>query len=117
MKPFAFLALAAIGTTALFYAVPAGAALGGIQPADIPMDSPQPQIHFGQRVAANDSYDAYYDGAYGPFTDGYWGTDGGFWYQNGSAGSSWARDEGGHFRRAPARGFALVRGTGVQREN
>jgi hypothetical protein len=28
-------------------------------------------------------YDAYYDDAYGPFYDGYWGDDGGFYYRNG----------------------------------
>jgi hypothetical protein len=117
MRPLQFFALTTIGTALLLYAAPAGAALGGAQPSEIPMNSPQPQIPYGERVASNDFYDAYYDGHYGTFTDGYWGTDGGFWYQNGSASSNWVRDEGGHFRRTPAQGFALIRGTGVQREN
>ena len=38
----------------------------------------------GQRVASAvggpDYYDGYYDGYYGPFSDGYWGNDGFFWY-------------------------------------
>ncbi len=29
-------------------------------------------------------YDAYYDDAYGPFYDGYWGGDGAFWYRSGA---------------------------------
>lgn len=117
MRPFAFIALTAIGTAALLYARPAGAALGGAQPAEIPMNTTAPEIPYGARVAANDFYDVYYDGYYGPFTDGYWGTDGRFWHQTGSESSNWAADEGGHFRRTPASGFALVRGTGVDREN
>jgi hypothetical protein len=117
MKPLAFFGLAALGTVALFYAAPVDAALGGIQSSEIPMNTTQPEIPYGARVAAHDFYDVYYDGAYGRFTDGYWGTDGKFWYESGSASPDWAADEGGHFRRTPAEGFALVRGTGVQREN
>ena len=117
MRPFGFITLSAIGTAALLYALPAGAALGGAQPADIPMNTTQPDMPYGARVAANDFYDVYYDGYDGAFTEGYWGTDGQFWYQAGSESSNWAADQGGHFRRTPARGFALVRGTGVQREN
>ena len=36
-----------------------------VQPADIPAEGAQPQIPFGERVAANDFYDAHYDGGYG----------------------------------------------------
>jgi hypothetical protein len=71
----------------------------------------------GQRVAANDYYDAYYDGQEGPFADGYWGTDGHFWFEGGTASDIWERDDEGHFRRTPAPGFKLVHGTGMQREN
>jgi hypothetical protein len=67
----------------------------------------------GQRVAAND----YYDGQEGPFADGYWGTDGHFWFEGGTASDIWERDDEGHFRRTPAPGFKLVHGTGMQREN
>ncbi len=87
------------------------------QPADVPVNSPDPSIPYGERVAANDFYDADYDGAYGAFADGYWGKDGQFWYEGGTASSIFAPDTAGHFRRTPAPGFALVRGTGVQREN
>ena len=110
------LMLGVIGVAALAWGS-AYTALGAVQPAEIPLNSPQPQIPYGARVAANDFYDVYYDGNYGTFTDGYWGTDGHFWYQAGSDSRIWKADEGGHFRRAPFSGFALVRGTGVQREN
>jgi hypothetical protein len=50
-------------------------------------------------------YSAYYDDAYGPFYDGYWGHDGAFWYMDGPRGRGhWHRDEGQHFRRGPAPG-------------
>src|SRR5580658_5618894 len=79
----------------------------GIQPADIPMNALTPDIPYGERVAANDYYDVYYDGAYGLFTDGYWGTDRNYWYLASPASTIWVRDEDGHFRRTPADGFAL----------
>jgi hypothetical protein len=53
-------------------------------------------------------YDAYYDDAYGPFYDGYWGGDGGFYYRR-RAGAPFVRDGGGHFNHAPAAGFHGVR--------
>jgi hypothetical protein len=40
---------------------------------------------------------AYYDNAYGPFYNGYWGRDGSFYY-SGGRGRPYQRDEGGHFR-------------------
>jgi hypothetical protein len=86
-------------------------AWAAIQSSDLPIERVQPQIPYGARVAADDHYDAYYDGGYGTYADGYWGTDGGYWYLSAPSGDIWARDEEGHFRRTPARGFALVRGT------
>jgi hypothetical protein len=108
---------ALLATSLVLLAVLPAMADGGIQPADIPMNALTPHIPYGERVAASDYYDVYYDGAYGPYTDGYWGTDGNYWYLSGLSSSIWARDGGGHFRRTPADGFALVRGSEVQREN
>ena len=50
------------------------------------------------------AFDAYYDGAYGPLEDGYWGSDGGFFYRNG-ADHRWTRDTGGHFSHEARGGF------------
>jgi hypothetical protein len=55
------------------------------------------------------SYDAYYDDAYGPFYDGYWGDDGAFYY-SGAAGRPFVRDGGGHFLHGAAGGFHGVHG-------
>ncbi len=52
-------------------------------------------------------YDAFYDGAYGPFYDGYWGDGGVFFYRRGPNGP-WVRDVGGHFHRGPGPGFSGV---------
>jgi len=62
----------------------------------------------GFGVAALD-YDAYYDDAYGPFYDGYWGDDGAFYYRGGPDGG-FSRDGGGHFQHGPAAGFHGVHG-------
>ncbi len=48
--------------------------------------------------------DGYYDDAYGPFYDGYWGPDAVFYYRSGPHGD-YIRDNGGHFRRDGAQGF------------
>jgi hypothetical protein len=59
-------------------------------------------------------YDAYYDDAYGPFYDGYWGDDGAFYYCPGS-GQPFVRDGGGHFRHdggGGGGGFHAVHGGG-----
>ncbi len=54
-------------------------------------------------------YDAYYDGFYGPYSDGYWDGDGAYWYSTGR-GRPFARDDGHHFQRGPSHGFHGVRG-------
>jgi hypothetical protein len=64
--------------------------------------------HFGSRLA----YDAYYDDAYGPIYDGYWGDDGAFYYADG-VGRPFVRDGGGHFRHGPSGGFHGVHVAGV----
>jgi len=59
-----------LATAALVFGVPAWqerADAHGAQLSDIPTDSPRPALPYGERVAANDHYDAYYDGSYGTF--------------------------------------------------
>jgi hypothetical protein len=56
-------------------------------------------------------YDGYYDGYYGPFYDGYWGTDGFFYYSDAN-GQRWTRDDGQHFRHDAQSGFNPVHGRG-----
>jgi hypothetical protein len=63
---------------------------------------------------ASPGYDAYYDDAYGPFYDGYWGDDGSFYYR-GDTGHPFIRDGGGHFRHGAAGGFHGVRASGGRR--
>lgn len=48
---------------------------------------------------------AYYDDYYGPFYNGYWGSDGAFYYSDGR-GRPFVRDESNHFRHnMPGGGF------------
>jgi len=54
-------------------------------------------------------YNAYYDDAYGPFYDGYWGHGDVFWYRTGR-GHPFISDEGRHFHRQAGTGFHGVRG-------
>ena len=42
-----------------------------------------------------DPYDVWYDGFYGPYSNGYWATDGFFWYQGGD--HRWHRGDHDHF--------------------
>ena len=46
-------------------------------------------------------YDVWYDNYYGPFYDGYWGTDGFFWYRLFSTDRNYRRGDGNHFYRQP----------------
>lgn len=45
------------------------------------------------------AYDGYYDGAYGPIYDGYWGDDGYFYYRNGPDAHGFHRGDRSHFAR------------------
>jgi hypothetical protein len=54
-------------------------------------------------------YDGYYDDAYGPFYDGYWGGDGAYYYSSGE-GQAYHRDGGHHFRHDSNAGFHPVHG-------
>jgi len=58
------------------------------------------------------AYDGYYDDSYGPFYDGYWAGDGGFYYTD-APGHPYHRDTAGHFRHDSAAGFHSVHGTGA----
>jgi len=51
------------------------------------------------------AFDGWYDGYYGPYTDGYWSDDGFFYY---SSGGGYVRDNDRHFRRDTAPGFTHV---------
>ena len=46
-------------------------------------------------------YDVWYDDYYGPFYDGYWGTDGFFYYRLLQNQNVWRRADQNHFRRQP----------------
>jgi hypothetical protein len=48
--------------------------------------------------------DGYYDDAYGPVYDGYWG-DGDVFYYRGSADGEYRRDDAHHFSRGAGNGF------------
>jgi len=58
----------------------------------------------GMRGFAALDYDAYYDDAYGPFYDGFWGDDGAFYHRE-HPGDPFAPDSGGHFHHSGGAGF------------
>lgn len=62
----------------------------------------------GFRTADVD-YDGYYDNYYGPISDGYWGSNGMFYYQAGE-GHAYHRDGAHHVRRDAATGFQTIHG-------
>lgn len=55
------------------------------------------------------AYDGFYDGYYGPFYDGYWASDGFFYYRRGDH-DRFERDRDGHFRHEAREGFRPVHG-------
>jgi len=54
-------------------------------------------------------YDGYYDDYYGPVADGYWGTDGAFYYTD-AIGHPYRRGDAAHFRHDAAEGFHAMHG-------
>lgn len=54
--------------------------------------------------------DAWYDGFYGPYAGGYWGSEGRFYYGDGHHG--FRPDMAGHFQHHGGGGFAHVHGSG-----
>ncbi len=73
--------------------------------------APMPAPQYSANVV---SYDGYYDDYYGPFYDGYWGSDGFFYYTDGP-GHPFRRDEGRHFSHDLGVGFHPVHGLGGAR--
>jgi hypothetical protein len=65
---------------------------------------------YGYGPTADVEYDGYYDGAYGPIYDGYWGDNGVFFYRN-SANGRYRQAAPAHVRRDAAPGFNHVHGT------
>ena len=63
-------------------------------------------FHLGEPHAGVDvAYvDGYYDDAYGPVYDGYWGDGDAFYYRN-SADGEFRRDDAHHFSRSAGNGF------------
>jgi hypothetical protein len=64
--------------------------------------------HHNFRTAGVD-YDGYYDDAYGPITDGYWGSDGVFYFAVGG-GHTYRRDDDHHIQRDQAPGRHNIHG-------
>lgn len=52
----------------------------------------------------NDYDDLYYDNYYGPVSEGYWNTDGWYYYRDRTS-RQYRRDDGRHFRRDAADGY------------
>lgn len=52
-------------------------------------------------------YDGYYDGYYGPYSTGYWGIDGFFYY---SDRGQYVRDDGHHYRHQQFNGGRRFQG-------
>ena len=52
----------------------------------------------GYYAAGPWSYDGWYDGFYGPIYDGYWGSDGAFYYRGSEGDHAFHRGGGAHFR-------------------
>lgn len=61
------------------------------------------------RPYAGVAYGGYYDGFYGPFSGGYWGARGLFYYWNPQT-NRYHRDDGHHFRREAGPGFKPIQG-------
>lgn len=72
--------------------------------------------YVGVRSAYYDPYPYYgwYDGYYGPIYDGYWGTDGFFYYRSGDRDRHFRRGDHEHFRQRgsqPSGNFRAMQGT------
>jgi hypothetical protein len=65
--------------------------------------------HHHPYMAGGIDYDGYYDGFYGPISDGYWGDDQAFYYTD-APGHPYRRDGGGHVRRVGGAGFQVIHG-------
>ena len=66
--------------------------------------------HGGYYYGDNDvMVDAYYDDTYGPYTEGYWNDDDGFFYYSTGTDHHFTRDADHHFRRDTSTGSHSVR--------
>ncbi len=88
---------------ALCVAIPAvslGGCAGGYYGGDLSVGSPY-------------AYNGFYDDYYGPIYDGYWGTDGGFYYRRAASDRSYRRGDARHFHRdrAPSEKFHAIQGS------
>jgi len=79
-----------------FFAVAAGATLTSGCADDI--------YGRGGLTWSSHPYYGWYDNYYGPFYDGYWGTDGYFWFRLHEGEGRFRRDESRHFRRENSSG-------------
>lgn len=73
------------------------------------------QVGFAQPYA----YDGWYDGAYGPVYDGYWGTDGYFYYRHAEGEGAFVRGDRTHFlHQAPSgpHNYQAIHGTTAPRQ-
>ncbi len=57
---------------------------------------------YGPGYAENYAYNGWYDGAYGSIYDGYWGTDGVFYYRQSAQDRAFRRGDAHHFQRGDA---------------
>jgi hypothetical protein len=96
MKRTAVVLLATIGLGGCVYG-PGGYGAGGYGPGPGP----------GPVIAGPVAYNAYYDGALGPYYDGYW--RGGAYYYRRDRYHPYVRDVNNHFVRAPRPGYRPVR--------
>jgi len=65
--------------------------------------------HHGGAAVSADFVDGYYDDAYGPWYDGYWGPDDSFYYRANET-DTFHRDDAGHVRRDAAQGYHTFHG-------
>ncbi len=84
------------------------AALGGM------MILPACAGGYGYYGASAGPADVYYDGFYGPYTEGYWGPDAAFYYRGGDG--RFIRDESNHYRRGMFGGAHHYHSHGAPRE-
>jgi hypothetical protein len=90
-------------------AVAAASLLGGCAD-DRYAGGPGPGAAYGPGPLALADCGGFYDDFYGPFDDGCWGDDGGFWYRGRD--HVYHRDTGGHFSHVAGPGMHAIHGVG-----
>ena len=90
--------------------------------ASVPLSACMGDYGYGGRVAYESgpyAYDGWYDGAYGPIYDGYWGSDNNFYYRHGEGEGAYVRGDRNHFARQAPQGphnFQPMHGTTTPRQ-